>query len=328
MPLVRDDRERFAGLINDTARSVDLDPALIEKDYWAVEALRAVRDGFDVTINDATVRIQPIFKGGTSLSKAFGLVERFSEDVDLLVPVPFDEPDGYSQNQRADVMKACTEAVSAALAIEGERSGGRKGVDRHWRYPYTPIAGDPALVGVDPQVRVELTVMGGSNPHSVRSVTSMAADRAATIDGFPAYDDLAPVEIETLAAERTLVEKLAMLHDAAHLALEDKTDRFAGAGRHFYDVAQLLGSADVRAALSRTWVAEIAADADRWSDKGNYPFTPRPADGFAASPAFRDAGLVQIVQPSFDLAMRWVWSPGKPSLGDCIATVQAHAALL
>jgi hypothetical protein len=328
MPLVRDSRERFAGLLNDAARSLDLDPSLVEKDYWAVEALRAIRDGFDATVNDATVHLQPIFKGGTSLSKAFGLIERFSEDVDLLVPVPFDSVDGYSQSQRADVMKACTEAVSAALAIEGERSGGRKGVDRHWRYPYTPTVGDPALLGVEPLVRVELTVMGGSNPHSVRSVTSMAADRAKTIDGFPVYDDLSPVEIETLAAERTLVEKLAMLHDAAHQALDGKPARFAGAGRHFYDIAQLLDSAEVRAALSPAWVAEIAADADRWSDKGNFPSTPRPADGFATSPAFTDATLADIVQVSFDLAMRWVWSPTKPSLADCIAKVQAHAALL
>lgn len=328
MALVRDDRNRFAGLLNATAGALGLDAALVEKEYWAVEALRAVRDGFDVAINDADVRVRPIFKGGTSLSKAFGLIERFSEDVNLLIPVPLDAPDGYSQDQRAAVMKACTEAVSAALGIDGEHGGGRKGVDLHWRYPYDPAVGDPGLVGVETIVRVELTVMAGSNPHSTRSVTSMAAEHAKNIAGFPAYDDLAPVEVDTLAAERTLVEKLAMLHDAAHQALDGKHERFARAGRHFYDVAQLLDSGEVRAALSPAWVAEIAADADRWSDKCNFPFTPRPDAGFAASPAFTDADLAALVQRSFDLAMGWVWSPSKRSLANCIATVQAHVALL
>lgn len=328
MVLVRDERRRFAGLLNATSEALGLDAALIEKDYWAVEALRAARAGFDVTIQEAEARIRPIFKGGTSLSKAFGLIRRFSEDIDLLIPVPFDEPDGYSQNQRALVMKACTAALSSSLGIDGERGGGRKGVDLHWRYPYEPAVGNRDFVGVETTVRVELTVMGGSNPHSNRSVTSMAAEHAAAITGFPSYDDLTPVEVDTLAAERTLVEKLAMLHDAAHQALDGKTTRFARAGRHFYDVAQVLDDADIRAALTPAWVSDIAADADRWSAKGNFPYTPRPEAGFATSPAFRNSDLIDLVRPSFDIAMNWVWNAPKRSLEDCIATVQTHAALL
>lgn len=328
MTLVRDERPRFAGLLNATAEALGLDAALIEKDYWAVEALRAVHTGFEAAINEAEVRIRPIFKGGTSLSKAYGLIQRFSEDIDLLVPVPFDEPEGYSQNQRALVLKSCTAAVSDALGIDGERDGGRKGVDLHWRYPYEPAVGNADFVGVETIVRVELTVMGGSNPHANRAVTSMAAEHARTITGFPTYEDLEPVDVDTLAAERTLVEKLAMLHDAAHQALDGKPARFAGAGRHFYDVAQLLDSSDVRSALSPAWVAEIAADADRWSDMGRFPFTPRPEEGFAASPAFRDHDLLEVVRQSFDLAMKWVWDSRKRSLEDCIATVQTYEALL
>lgn len=328
MTLVRDERTRFAGLLNASAETLGLDPALIEKDYWAVEALRAVHAGFDVTINGAQLRIRPIFKGGTSLSKAFGLIQRFSEDIDLLIPVPFDEPQGYSQSQRALVMKACTAAVSAALGIDGERDRGRKGVDLHWRYPYDPAVGNPDLVGVETIVRVELTVMGGSNPHANRAVTSMAAQHAATITGFPSYDDLLPVEVDTLAAERTLVEKLAMLHDSAHQALDGKPIRFAGAGRHFYDVAQLLDSEEVRSALSPAWVAEIAADADRWSDKGNFPYTPRPEGGFATSPAFNDDDLTELARQSFELAMNWVWGSSKRSLEDCIASIHTHGSLI
>ena len=118
MSLVRDDGRRFGGLVRATSEATGLFDVLVEKDYWAVEALRAIRGGFDVTVGSEIVRVCPIFKGGTSLSKAYGLVHRFSEDVDLLIPVPIGEG-GYSQKQRTDVMKACTESVSEALGSPG-----------------------------------------------------------------------------------------------------------------------------------------------------------------------------------------------------------------
>lgn len=322
MGKIRDER-RFADLVGATAAALGLNPVLVEKDYWAVEALRSVRSGFEIELNGAVVRIQPIFKGGTSLSKAFGLIERFSEDVDLLIPVPQGEG-GYTQSQRADVLKGCTEAISAALSIDGDRTAGRKGVDRHWRYPYVSIGGDPILGGVEPAIRVEATVMAGANPHSRRSVSSMVADHAATLRDFPAYDDLTLVEIDTLAAERTLVEKLAMLHDASRQALDGRPSRLSGAGRHYYDIAQILGPRAGLEQLNSDWVAEIAADSDRWSEKGKYPFTPRPAGGFAESPAFTDDALAALVRESFDLTMTWVWSDTKPSLNDCIAVIRAN----
>lgn len=328
MTLVREDRARFTALVRATSEATGLLDVLVEKDYWAVEALRAVREGFDVTVGSETVRICPIFKGGTSLSKAYALVHRFSEDVDLLIPVLIGEG-GYSQKQRTDVMRACTEAVSDALGIEGERGKARKGVDRHWLYPYAPVStADVELAGVNPAIRVEVTVMGGAHPHSPQTINSLVATHASEIEGFPIYQDLAPVVVDTLAAERTLVEKLAMLHDAAHQAINGNTGRLASAGRHYYDVAQLLGDEAVQKALSPEWVAEIAADADRWSSEGNYPFTPRPDRGFAASPAFTDPQLLDVVRSSFDQAMQWVWTTNKPTLEECVATVASGSDLL
>lgn len=327
MTLIRDDRDRFGRLVTATAERINLDPSLVEKDYWAVESLRAVSGGLVVPIDGSGVRIQPIFKGGTSLSKAHGLIERFSEDVDLLVPVPADDPRSYSQSQRTDLLRATTEAVSEVLGIEGERKGGRRGVDRHWIYPYEPVGARPELVGVQPSIRVEVTVMGGPSPRTMQRVTAFVADHAATLDGFPDHEDLTSVEIETLAPERTLVEKLAMIHDAAERAVAGNPNRLQGAGRHYYDIAMLLRSETVVSRLSPDWVAETAADADRWSSMGKYPFTSRPADGFAASPAFRDASLAEIVGTSYQTALTWVWG-AKPTLEDCVGAVEAHAHLL
>lgn len=327
MANIRDDRGTFAGLIDATATERGLDGSLVEKDYWAVEALRAVQAGFAVDIGGQTEHIQPIFKGGTSLSKAFGLVERFSEDVDLLVPVPADDPKTYTQNDRSKVMKAVAEAVTELLGLEGERSGGRKGVDLHWRYPYDPVSGDPTGFGAEPAIRVELTVMGGTNPRTTSTVRSMIAEHATGLSGFPTFDDLDVVRIETLAPERTLVEKLAMLHDAASSATSKEPGRLVKAGRHYYDIAKLLSDAGVRGRLTPGWVAEIAADADAWSAHGGFPFTPRPDIGFASSPAFNDATLMDVIARSYDVALGWVWGE-RPTLEDCLDIVRANAALL
>lgn len=327
MPLVRHDAERFAALVGATAEARGLDPSLVEKDYWAIEALRAVHAGFEVNIGRQLVEIRPIFKGGTSLSKAFGLIERFSEDVDLLVPVPGHDPKEYSQAERSNVMKAATEAVTDALGLDGERHGGRRGVDLHWRYPYEPVTDGPVAFGATADIRVELTVMGGTHPNTPASVSAMVTEHAQTIQGFPRYDDLSPVEIQTLAPERTLVEKLAMLHDAASTATLEKPGRLVRAGRHYYDIAMLLDNDALRGRINADWVAAIAEDADAWSAQGGFPFTPRPAAGFASSPAFNDQTLMNIIKTSFQVALSWVWGT-KPSLEKCITSVREHAALL
>lgn len=325
--LIRDDGDRLARLIDFTARAMSLDPALIEKDYWAVETLRAARDGIEVAVNDVAVHLIPVFKGGTSLSKAFGLVQRFSEDVDLLVPLPVQSPTDYSNNQRAEILKAITTEIGSRLRIEGERRGGRRGVDHHWKYPYPAQFGDDATRTTLPQVVVELTVMGGSQPSSVRTITSYAADRAGELDGLAAYGDLEPVDVVTLAPERTLVEKLAMLHNAATQALDGDPRRLQLAGRHYYDIAMLLRSPDVLAALNADWVATTAADTDAWSEHGKYPFTPRPADGFAESPAFTDQSMTALVRPSYAIAADWVWGD-RPTLDECVALIRDNRGRL
>ena len=74
MTFVHQDAE-FAQLVQIVARSTGIAAALIEKDYWVTHTLWAIHQtGLDLW-----------FKGGTSLSKGFGLIQRFSEDLDLIV---------------------------------------------------------------------------------------------------------------------------------------------------------------------------------------------------------------------------------------------------
>ena len=77
-----DDRDAVAALAQQLADQTGIPASHIEKDFWVTEVLRGA-------ISAATAdNIEIVFKGGTSLSKAFGLIHRFSEDVDILVVLP------------------------------------------------------------------------------------------------------------------------------------------------------------------------------------------------------------------------------------------------
>ena len=84
------DHPEFRDLLRAAAEALNLPIWIVEKDYYVTRALRALSE----QIGD-----QFLFKGGTSLSKAWKLIERFSEDIDLLFQI---EQDGkpLSKNQR------------------------------------------------------------------------------------------------------------------------------------------------------------------------------------------------------------------------------------
>ena len=83
-----DQHPDFRDLIRIAADQMRIVPELVEKDYWVTRVLRAIA-------NDKVLSTQVIFKGGTSLSKGWNLIDRFSEDIDLLTTGPdFSEPPG------------------------------------------------------------------------------------------------------------------------------------------------------------------------------------------------------------------------------------------
>jgi hypothetical protein len=157
MTLVHRDTE-FAQLVQIVARSTGIAAALIEKDYWVTHTLWAIhQSGLDIW-----------FKGGTSLSKGFGLVQRFSEDLDLMIErgtvgvLP--EVTSWTSANRGPVAKrrAFYDALAAALVVpdvtvehDVTRSDKQaRGADYLARYPGALLAElGPAM---SPFVRLEV----------------------------------------------------------------------------------------------------------------------------------------------------------------------------
>ena len=221
---------------------------IIEKDYWVVWALGKLFSVPDVK-NHLT------FKGGTSLSKVFGIIHRFSEDIDLSIEKNFlgseDPEKATSGKKRRAILEklslACAsyvqnelkDALEAAMAESLGRPGTwQLSVDDddpdkqtlQFQYPTTTPKGGY----IRPSVKIELGARSEHwpvNDHKIQSYIKMALkDKIAEPE----------VVVKALNAERTFWEKATILHQYAILP-EDKALP-ARISRHYYDFFCLLNS--------------------------------------------------------------------------------------
>jgi hypothetical protein len=311
-------------LVGATAEHLGLDPAFVEKDYWVTELLRSL--GQPLPDNSGGPNVTAVFKGGTSLSKVYRLVDRFSEDVDILLVC-----EGVGTGQRDRVLKYLCERVGADLDLDSDAcrlSASTRGVKRNVRYHYPRRMPSPVITE---GVLLEMGVRGGPEPNAVHALRSLIADHGIEVvgDSPDTWAEYAPVEVAVLGAERTLVEKLSLLHGRA-LRLDDEPEALIGAGRHYYDVYRLLVSPDVRRRLESLpgGVAALAEDIEARSQAAGLPSGPRPTGGFAISPAFsRNSPAGEEGHAAYQTAAGLIWGE-IPTFDDCLGAVQEFAELL
>jgi hypothetical protein len=204
----------------------------------------------------------------------------------------------------------------------------KEGTTRPAEYHY-PRHLDASMIS--DAVKLEMGRRGGTLPGTQRrTVVSYIAQHIAAQSIKADYMELVPVEVDVIAPVRTLAEKLALLHHAGHMAMIGDKALLTKVGRHIYDVHQLLDSQDVRAALSIAGqtMPELAADVDAKSNEFRFPHTPRPTDGYAASPIFDlSSPLRPAVEASYHEVMDLVWG-ARPTFDECLATIHRARPLL
>jgi len=334
MPLLRDQPDDLDALIGAAAQARGLDANFVEKDFWLTEILRAATVPFDVVgKGGGSHPVRTVFKGGTSLSRAYGLIERFSEDVDLLVGFPDVE---LSTDVKDKALKRIRDEVARHLRLDGtaiQAEAATTGVKRNVRYHY-PTSRPHTHGLMSEGVLLEMGSRGGTHPTQTHTFRSMAAEYAiGDLGDSPGeWDEFAPITVEVLAPERTLFEKLALLHDGVtRFPDPDARDRLLKAGRHLYDVHRLLGDDAVVGALGALGgegVAALCADIDEHSGQARFSFTPRPGEGYGRGPLVDLSPECQaVLEASYTSAMSMVYGE-RPAFGECLETVRRHAALL
>jgi len=318
MKRLRDLPDELSALVARASGELGIPQAFVAKDFWVVEVLRSLAAPYE----DVTV----VFKGGTSLSKAFGIIDRMSEDVDVLLAFP----DGATKGARERALRFLTERVESDLGVKRTPESSTTSVKRNSRFIYLGAAKSGPL---SEGVLLEMGVRGGPVPREDRELRSYVAelvlrDRLAEPDEFV---ELAPVRIAVLSPVRTLIEKICAVHDAAsRLPEEPAMRRLAIYARHYYDIERLLQTPRVVERITPESFADIVADVNKHSEASGYEWTPRPDGGYARSAAFSGSPETRaILEPAYRQAMDYVIAGRpRPTFDECLAAVQRVAQLL
>ena len=297
------------------SQETDIPMAQIEKDFWVTEVLRGV------SRCTAETGVTAVLKGGTSLSKAFGLIHRFSEDVDVIIVAS-----GESRGMDDRCLKAFVAAAEASTGIEAATDSrtATKGVKRTAKLQYPTNAATGALTR---DVLLELGVRGGAVPTVLRTVRSLLVDFGAKAGVDTSFEESEPVTLHVLAPVRTLIEKLVIVH---HAALQEDEVEQARHARHYYDIWCLLNDGETIEALQDSPADVLAREVLTFTAAAKMETSNRPSTGFAASPAF-DPAKAKHARSAFKSIVldQLLWpAASRPTFEDCCLAVHEHAGVL
>jgi hypothetical protein len=227
------DTERFATLITFAAEYFQISQTFVEKDYWITRALQRMSQ------NPNAEKV--VFKGGTSLSKAYRLTNRFSEDIDIAVI----DTDSFSGNQLKMLIKRLAKDMANELeekVVQGETSKGSRFYKAIYLYPNLVGLTSPTVKAG--QLLIEINTYGNPYPYIKQEITSFITDYLAAINRQDLIDEyeLKPFSINVLDKRRTITEKLVSL---IRFSFEEDIQKALTAKiRHFYDLYYLTNDAE------------------------------------------------------------------------------------
>ena len=264
---VIESKEREA-LFRNTAAKMGISEAVIEKDFWVCYML-------DYLFHRCAWKDNLAFKGGTSLSKAYNLIKRFSEDIDLILDwrvlgYEIDEPWEQRSNTKQDafnkkandrseaflrdvflpaIKKDLTEELTLPIKCEIDPHDGQT-----VKFTYPNSFFDTAILQ---EIRLEIGALAAWTPAAEQTITSYAAEYYERVFEQPS------TQILTVLPERTFWEKVTILHREAFRA-ESSTlpSRYS---RHYYDLYCMAKSPVKECALAdAALLARVVAFKDKF----------------------------------------------------------------
>jgi hypothetical protein len=242
---LHENRNLFRQACRFTADQLEIAAIYVEKDYWVTYALHTI---FKNEIGNDTV-----FKGGTALSKCYNMIERFSEDIDLVVL----RREGESDNKLKTKIKTISQVVGEVLPeVAIENITRKMGMNRKTAHTY-----NKEFSGNYGQVRdviiLESTWLGYHEPYTNRVVQSFVGQMMLNTGqaNIAKENGLMPFEVRVLKPIRTICEKIMSLvrFSYSENPIEDLRKKI----RHTYDLHQLLQQAEFSVFLHSTAFDEM-----------------------------------------------------------------------
>lgn len=281
-----------------TANRIGAPVGNVEKDFWVCWTLNSLYH------ERPAGEPRLLFKGGTSLSKGYNLIKRFSEDIDVTVfrddldePASVEELEALSNKKRRAKLDAIRDACRAyitgplnkflaAQLAEATNGAGRVEIDEAdpdgqalllWYPEVEPHDG----AYVRPAIRLESGAKSALDPHRSLTITPYVAEEAASIN-------LAVPDVTTIEATRTFWDKVVIAHGLRrwyerHGELRQEGQRVS---RHYYDLHCLMQSEIGKAALADLDLgADCVRHARMFFDRPDYDLASAVPGTFAIEPA-------------------------------------------
>lgn len=248
--------EDFKFFINKAAKEVNLSEFIIEKDYWVTYLLKnLVRSEFNNEF---------VFKGGTCLSKAYNLINRFSEDIDLLM---LETENTKSKTQKGKRLSALREFVSNLSGITCTESN-RSELYAAYKFAF-PSYSFSIINSISKEILLEPGYRGGIAPEIRKKVISSYVENLlyGKIENY----DVEPFEINVLSLERIFMEKVFAIKEIYD---KDNGQTLLKKTRHYYDIYKLAQTDEIKTLLNdKKRIDTIVEDINTISHK-YYNLTP------------------------------------------------------
>ena len=220
MYLHKENRELFRDVILLVSERSEVSEDIVEKDYYVTMILKKLSE----------IDYPVVFKGGTSLSKAFHVIDRFSEDIDIT----FTEHLGEARRKKLkyNILKPIADELSLDIRnfnmIESDKNL------NHYDFYYESVVNDRIANAIPPYVKLETSLMSYAFPTEERELSNYILDVLGTSEEeLMRTCDLTPFSMRVQSLNRTLIDKIFAVCD--HY-MQGKNHRNA---RHLYDIYKL-----------------------------------------------------------------------------------------
>ena len=230
---LHENKTLFNQAVRFTAQELGILDIYVEKDYWVTFALKI--------IFSSEAAEYAIFKGGTALSKCYGIIERFSEDIDLVIV-----QSGESNNQLKNKTKKISKILDSYFPeIEVEGITQKMGMNRKTAHSYSKeFSGDYGQVR--DSIIIEASWLGYFEPNENREIKTLIAEMMEKNKQTSLIIEygLEPFQVSVLMPTRTLCEKIMSLVRFSYS--EDAISDLKSKIRHIYDIYKMLSVPEIK----------------------------------------------------------------------------------
>ncbi|AMS25940.1 hypothetical protein AEM51_01850 [Bacteroidetes bacterium UKL13-3] len=219
------DETNFKKIVGNASAYLKIQQAFVEKDYWITLVLSRLAKSKYVD--------ESVFKGGTSLSKGYNLIERFSEDVDIAII----NDKGKTGNEIKTIIRTIEKEITSdlkELQMDGVTSKGSKFRKSVFEYVSTEKG------NANNKLIVEINLFANPFPYQRLTIQSMVFDflMQTSNEKYIEQYNLQSLEVNVLSKEQTLLEKMVSLIRFSFK--ENTVESISEKIRHFYDLYYLM----------------------------------------------------------------------------------------